>query len=469
MAPELGELLAALPADLEDEASDRGSLDELLSRLSQRPVPVSRLTRFWALGTLQARIALAYLAWWIRTSFQRADQRVEKLNETHLKSAIKLLGTMSYLRGSIMKVGQVLATYPDLMPEQFIDMLGMLYFEAPPMHFSLLREHVRDELGGDPEEIFDDFEPDAFAAASLGQVHRARLKTGQTVAVKIQYPNIGRTIRSDFSNFSALVTPMRLSHDWDNIKTQWEDVRRMLELETDYENEAECLRKARLAFCHEDEFVVPRVYPEHSSTRVLTMDYVPGRHVGPFMKTSPSQERRDRHGRQIVQAGARLYYHHRLLYTDPQPGNYLFLDDGRIGLIDFGACHEFTDEEWDYVSQSELAADRGGDALHPVLLRAADMAGAERIEKERLELMRRWCEWVWEPAAHEGPFDFGNPDYLRRGMNVYGELVKKRFYRSKPVNIWLARDFVGIRAMLYRLKARVDLKSVLDTETTVRS
>lgn len=469
MAPEIGELLAALPAELDEEASPQDSLHELLSRLSRRPIPVGRLTRLWALGTLQAKIALAYLAWWVRTGYQGADERARKLNEAHLKAAIKLLGTMSYLRGSVMKIGQLLANYPDLLPEQFVDMLGMLYFEAPPMHFSLLREHVRNELGADPEEIFNDFETEAFAAASLGQVHRARLKTGRPVAVKIQYPNIGRTIRDDFGNFSALVTPMRLSGDWDNLKEQWEDIRGMLELETDYENEAECLRIARLALCKEDEFVVPRVYPEYSSKRVLTMDYVPGRHVGAFMKSNPSQELRDRHGRQILLAAARLYYHHKLIYTDPQPGNYLFMNDGRIGLIDFGSCHEFTDDEWDYASQVELASKQDRDALRPALLRAADMTDAERVEEERLDLMEKWCEWVWEPLKHQGPFDFGDPDHLRRGMNVYGDLVKKRYYRSKPVNTWLARSFVGVRAMLYRLKARVDMKAVLDSETTVRS
>ncbi len=115
-----------------------------------------------------------------------------------------------------MKVGQTLVNFDDLLPDELVKTLEQLHFEAPPMHYALVREHLHNELGGDPETIFAEFETTAFAAASLGQVHRARLKTGEPVAVKVQYPGIARTIRSDFRNLIAVLTPMRLSKDWQN-------------------------------------------------------------------------------------------------------------------------------------------------------------------------------------------------------------------------------------------------------------
>ena len=161
------------------------------------------------------------------------------------------------------------------------------------MHFALLREHVRNELGGEPEEVFAAFDLAAFAAASLGQVHRARLKSGEEVAVKIQYPGIGTTVRADFRNLSALLLPLRVSKDWENLKAQLEDLRRVLEGETDYEKEAEFQRRACSLFREDDRIVVPRVYEQHSTRRVLTTELLGGVHVHDFLAGNPSQELRD--------------------------------------------------------------------------------------------------------------------------------------------------------------------------------
>jgi aarF domain-containing kinase len=248
-SPRIAELIDALPVECNEPIGAAAEMRALLGELALRRVPTGQLSRLWVLGTLEAKIAAAYLAWWLRNGYAAADRRQRTLNETHLRAALKLMGGMSYLRGAFVKLGQIIATHPDVAPEQFAEVLGHLHSEAPPMHFSLLREFVRGELGADPEDVFDGFETRAFAAASLGQVHRALLKgTGQRVALKVQYPNIGRTIRADFRNLIAFLTPMRLSGDWENIREQFEDVRQKLELETDYEKEAENLRFARAAF-----------------------------------------------------------------------------------------------------------------------------------------------------------------------------------------------------------------------------
>lgn len=468
MKPRIAELIAALPDDLEpvQEASVDETWHRLLNDLAWRPAPTGRFRRLWTLGTLQAKIAAAYFAYWLRGSYADADEKRRRLNETHLKAALQLLGGMGYLRGAIMKMGQMLANYPDVVPEQFADILGRLHFEAPPMHFSLLRELVRNELGKDPEEVFDDFETKAFAAASLGQVHRARLKgSGQQVAIKIQYPGIAQTIRDDFRNMKALAFPMRLGGDWDNLKLQFEDIRRMLDLETDYEQEAENLRIARLAFAEGDEVVVPKVYPELSTRRVLTMEFLEGVHVGQFMASHPSQEVCDRHGHQITLASFRLWYGSRMVYADPHPGNFLFMPDGRLGLIDFGCCHHFTDQDWDYVCEVERASRSSPEAIRKGLIRAADMTPKQQTDEYRMKVLRELCDWIWEPLFHDGPFDFGNPEYFRRGVALFGEATRRRYTRTLPVNTWLNKNFFGLRAILARLKARVDMGAISRHET----
>lgn len=468
MSPKIAELIDALPVDSRDAAESGTALQDLLQELSHKRVPVGRLNRAWVLGTLQAKIAAAYLAWWIRSSYASADERQRTLNETHLKAALRLLGGMGYLRGAIMKLGQVIATLPDVAPVQFADVLGRLHFEAPPMHFSLLREFVRSELGADPEDVFDDFETQGFAAASLGQVHRARLKgTGQRVAIKVQYPNIGRTIRDDVRNMIGLLTPMRLSGDWDNLVGQFDDIRRMLDLETDYEQEAENLRVARSAFGEDDGIIVPRVFPDVSTRRVLTMEYLEGVHLAEFLESNPSQELRDAFGHKITIAAFRTQYRKDMIYPDIQPGNFLLMPDGRLGFIDFGCCLHCTPDDLSYLAEVERAALSGPDAVRKAVMRAADLPPDQAPNEERIKLLTQMFDWAWEPIFTDGPFDFSNPEYFRRGVELFSDHLRRRWVRALPINIWMNKAIFGLRAVLARLGARVDVGAIVRSESTV--
>jgi len=471
--PTLAELLDALPAGIDDgpeAGSAGGELETLLRGLAGRPVPSGRAQRLWSLGTLQARIAAAYLAWWLRNGFRDADARRKGLDETHLAAALLTLGRMSYLRGAVMKLGQLLAHWPDVLPIQFAEVLGRLHAEAPPMHFALLREQVRAELGADPTELFEEFETEACAAASLGQVHRARLRgSGRPVAVKIQYPDIDRTIRLDLGALRAAAFGMRLSGDWENLNRQYDGIQRMLEQEADYEREAELQAEVRECLSGLDDVLVPRVVPELSTKRVLTMDWVEGQHLQPFLAGAPEQERRDRHGAQIARASFRLWYSGRLVYADPHPGNYLFLPDGRLGLIDFGCCHRFSDGEFDYVMEVERSA-RANDpeAIGAALARGCEL-DPQALTAERLDLMRAYADWAWEPLRAEGAYDFSDPEQFSRGARIYGAFMRRGWVRSQPVNVWLTRTFYGVRAMLTHLGARVEYGRILGEESVLKT
>jgi aarF domain-containing kinase len=469
--PTLAELIDALPKGLEEaesSASARAQLEQLLGGRQEKSIPTGQFARAWSLGTLQAKLAAAYAAWWLRSGFQDAEQKRRGLDETHVAAALQVLDRMTYLRGAVMKVGQVLAHWPDVLPAPFVEVLGRLHSQAPPMHFALLREQARRELGADPTEIFDDFETEAFAAASLGQVHRARLKgTGERVAVKIQYPDIARTIRDDLRNLSAAGFGMRLSGDWENLKRQFEGIQRMLEQETDYEQEAQFQEAARRRLADLDEIVVPRVHLQHSSRRVLTTDYLEGSHLEPFLATRPSQELRDRHGSQITRASMRLWYGERLVYADPHPGNYLFLPDGRLGLLDFGCCHRFSEKEFEYVLEVERAAFSADENRVTAALAEGCDLRPEDFTPERMGMMRAYCDWLWGPIRTHQAFDYGAPDQYREGIRLYGEFIKRRWTRSQPVNVWLNKVFFGVRAMLTHLGARVEYGNIMREESPV--
>ena len=196
---------------------------------------------------------------------------------------------------------------------------------------------------------------EAFAAASLGQVLRARLHSGELVAVKVQYPGVARTIRADVANLRRLLFPLRLSKNWDSLNAQFGEVQSVLESETDCEQQAQSLREARAAFREDDAIVVPRVYDEHSTRRVLTMELLEGLSFKALLASNPAQQVRNWFGELSWRASARLYFSRRLLYSDHNPGNYLFIEGGRLGFIDFGGLKRFSDAEWARLRQAYAA------------------------------------------------------------------------------------------------------------------
>ncbi len=462
MPPSIAELLQALPEDA--EIAEPMSLQNTLAAVAQRAVPVGRWRRLRLLGTLQAKIGAAYLMYWLRGWFQTAEEKQRLPAETHWRTALRLLDSMGYMRGAVMKAGQTLANFPDMVPHQFVETLDRLYFDAPPMHWPLLREMVHNELGDDAENVFASFDKQAFAAASLGQVHRARLKTGEEVAVKIQYPGIARTIREDFRNFFFFLLPGRLSKDWESTKNQFDDLRRRLEQETDYVAEAAVLAKVRPLFRDEDGILIPRVYSQHSTTRILTMERLGGVHLQEYLARNPSQEERDEFARKIVRAWYRMQYAGRLLYADFHPGNFLFMDDGRLGVIDFGFVLPFDDELWPVMRNMDRALTTGRREDRIAALKLWLGITEDPSDADYLRFIDEFGDWEMRSSYCGGPFDFGDEADFRRGIDLAGEMVRKRYTRNRPCTPVVARQHMGWRSILYRLKAKIDIRPIAEEE-----
>lgn len=469
MNQHLADLLSTLPNEISNAAREQAetALSSLVKDLQHKSVPTGQVRRAWIFGSVQARIAAAYIANWIRTGWRSSQEKERRRSETRLKAALELLGGMGHLRGAMMKIGQVFANYPNIVPEEFAGILGYFHFEAPSMHFSLLRELVCSQLGADPEDLFDDFETKAFAAASFGQVHRARIKgSGERVAIKIQYPGIARTIREDLRSMKTLLLPMRLRGDWGNFSDQYDEVLRMVEKETDYEQEAENLRVARSAFDADEGILVPKVYPHLSTKRVLTMEFVDGLHLKAFLATNPSQQIRNAYGAKIWLASVRLSSQKRMIYADPHPGNYFFRPDGTLGLVDLGCCRYLSEKEVSYFNAMEKASTEPVETCRETMMMAVDPKAGGVVAADHLVLVKQFSDWCWEPIHHPGDFDFSDSNYFQRGVDIIREIVRRGYLTTRPVNNWQQRSFFGVRAMLYRLAAHVDTGSIYERETS---
>ncbi len=459
--PTLVELMNALP-EVDATPQVEEPAGSPLSNWSLRPVPVGRFRRLGLLGSLQAKIGAAYLFYWLRSWFKNSAENERLLAETHWKTAVRLLDSMSYLRGSLMKVGQTLANFPDIAPREFVETLETLHFAAPPMHWSLLREMVFNELGDDPENLFAEFDKQAFAAASLGQVHRARLKTGEQVAVKIQYPGIARTIGDDFRNLFLFLLPNRLGREWENMRDQFDDLRLRLEQETDYHLEAANLQKARSLFSDADGIVVPRVYPRYSTARVLTMDLVEGVHLDQFLARHPSQEERNNAATRMVKGWYRLMYAGRMLYNDFHPGNFLFLDDGRLGLIDFGYILPLDEELWELFRIMDRSLTTG--LREDRITAMKSFSGLADETSDQMRLYEEFAEWTWCSRDMDEPYDFGVEADFRRGVDLFTEMLRKRYSRGHRTTPTIARGNFGWRSLLYRLQAKIRIRPLAESE-----
>jgi aarF domain-containing kinase len=357
-----------------------------------------------------------------------------------------------------------MANFPNLVPKEFVETLDQLHYDAPPMHWSLLREMVYNELGDDPENLFGAFEKRAFAAASLGQVHGARLRSGEAVAVKIQYPGIGQTIREDFRTFGLFLLPGRLSKDWENAKEQMEDLCLRLEKETDYQAEAAALIRARSLFRPEDGIIVPRVYPELSTARVLTMERLGGVHLKEFLARNPSQQQRNEAARKVVRAWYRLLYAGRVLYADFHPGNFIFMDDGRLGVIDFGMMLPLEDELWELFRKMDRPLTTGNREERIAVLKEWSWLTDDPADADQLRLSDEFADWSWRPRYCGGDFDFGDDDYFRRGVDLLVEMLKKRYSRARPCTPVISRQLFGMISILHRLKAKVNWRPLCEEE-----
>ena len=464
--PSTAELLAALPPDNVKEPAE-ADLEHMLRRLSTREMPTGVVGRMSSLGALSAKLGMAYLAYWIRTWYLPEDKSERALLDTNLRSALNTLETMGYLRGAVAKLGQLLACFPESLPDEFVGTLCNLHFQAPPMHYALIREQLFSELG-DPEEIFAEFDKTAIAAASIGQVHRARLHSGEEVAVKIQYPGIARAIRADLRTLKAAMRPLLFNHNWRAVEAQFDELRTGLERETDYAQEAQNTREIGKLFS-EGPVVVPAIMDRYSTQRVLTMEFLSGMTLDEYLRTDPSTEQRDHYGTWISRALFRLYGE-RLLYTDAHPGNFLFMDGEQLGFIDFGNVRRFTDEEWQFQTAITNLQNTNSDLEEKRRLCAesAMMTETERVKHaEVVDLIVEWLDHYNEPILYEGKFDYGDAAYLQRGAELLRRATKVNWIRQKPQNVFSHRLQFQIPALMHRLRSRVNVPELMRAEKAV--
>ncbi len=421
--------------------------------MTRRPPKTTPLGRLLELGGLAVRAGASTAATYV-SSLGRAAPRKEALRTAELvKNAHRLVTTLGEMKGAAMKVGQMLSLHDEVLPPEVAAVLRRLQAETPSLPLEMVEEQLEKELG-DPLQIFASFEPEAFAAASIGQVHRAVLRDGRRVAVKIQYPGIDRIVEADLGNLRRVLKSVVALVSKVDFEPIWQELRARLREELDYLHEAERMRRMAELHAKVPEVVIPRVVEEATTTRILTTEYEEGLSPDEACSDATPQELKDRWGLVLFEFLLRGLLEHRLLHADPNLANFSFRRDGRVVVYDFGCVKEVPVKlARGYRSLCRAALDGKTEEIPGLLAKM----GVHRADGRPLEeaLAAPWLGLVFEFLRPAPPYRFGADGtfYGRLFDAARGSIAESDDLRFPADIVFVHRTVAGHLGNLTRLKA----------------
>ena len=302
-----------------------------------------RFHRSALVGRTATRIFLAYR--WHGWKNRNADPDIseQELSNVHRRNAESILKTATELKGLIIKLGQILGARADIVPDEYIEVLSQLHDSVPPKPYRVIKPHIERELGAKLDEVFAEFSREPIAAASLAQVHRARLHDGRDVAVKVQYPDIEEIVRVDLQNIQVLTRVAGFFMKDYDLQSMVDELSTNAPLELDFIHEGHNAEACAANFADQDNIVVPKIYWEHTTTRVLIMAFVDGIKITDLEAMDTAGIDRQEVARLLTDSYFKQIFSHGFFHADPHPGN-LFVQPGpKLVIVDFGIAKQLPD------------------------------------------------------------------------------------------------------------------------------
>ena len=329
----------------------------------------------------------------------------------------RLREMLDELGPTFVKFGQLLSTRPDVMPPDIVVELRKLQDDVTPIAFSEIRRVVEEEIGLTIEQAFLSFDEVPLAAASIGQVHRATLPTGDAVVVKVQRPEAPRQVESDLQLMRSAAKVVRervRALDFIDTEALVDEFARAIRQELDYNHEARNAETFRRNFGGSTDVAVPKVIWRYSSARVLTLEYLEGIQFADIDLESRSPEERRELAYRMTDAWMTMIFRHGFFHGDPHPANILLLDDGRIGLVDFGLAGRLTDE--DMTRLTRLFIDAATENVDVLPRRLAELG--LRYPKEREEELKEAIEELFYRYYGSSVSDIDPIQVIREGLDL---------------------------------------------------
>jgi aarF domain-containing kinase len=436
--------------------------------MSRKPppsaVPQSRLGRLARIGFAAGELAVGGAIEGLRRLGQPTDRKAGSPLFT-AATARRLAERLSNLRGAAMKLGQLISLQgDDVLPPEFAQALAVLRSSAAPMPSEQLHRVLGREYGKGWERRFQEFNEEPIAAASIGQVHRARTRDGRDLALKIQYPGVAKSIASDVDNVAALLRMANVLPLDIDVRGIANEAKRQLQQEADYVAEGRFLEQYARLVADDPDLVVPRVHWDYTTPRVMAMDFMDGVPLEDMASEDVPQKQRDSLGAALEHLLFRELFEFHVMQTDPNFANYLYQPDrARLVLLDFGATQEFSAgfvENYRRITRAVIDGDRQAIAEQAVVIGYVD-AGAPR---EQLEAAVDVILLVCEPLRYRGRYDFGASDLPSRARDLGFDLAIRRglLKAPPPATMFLHRKLAGMYLLVARLGARVDVRKLVE-------
>lgn len=424
-------------------------------------IPTGKLGRTGKMVQTGVKVGGNYLRYYSKKAFDSGLGR-EQLDE---ENATDIYDGLKSLKGSALKVAQMLSMERSLLPNAYVEKFSLAQFSVPPLSAPLVRKTFKKYNGKYPEELFDTFATTSVNAASIGQVHRAT-KNGKKLAVKIQYPGVADSISSDLAMVKPIAIRMFNLKGKDSEKYFKEVEGKLLE-ETDYLLELEQSQKISEACKHLPHLKFPQYYKEFSSARIITMDWMEGEHLSEFAKKNQDQEKANKIGQTLWDFY--MYQMHVLkeVHADPHPGNFLVDEEGDLIAIDFG-CIKKVPEDF-YTPYFELAEKENianKDFFHKKLIELEILRADDTPEEIVFfsEMFHQMLSLFTAPF-HGEKFDFSDESFWD-GITELGEkyskdteLRKMNGNRGSKHFLYINRTFFGLYNLLHDLKAEVKVNN----------
>jgi predicted unusual protein kinase regulating ubiquinone biosynthesis (AarF/ABC1/UbiB family) len=376
------------------------------------------------------------------------------------KNAADLTAALGGLKGPLMKVAQLLSTIPDALPPEYTEQLAKLQMSAPPMGWTFVRRRMAAELGPDWESKFAAFSHEAVASASLGQVHKATALDGEELAAKLQYPDMQSAVEADLNQLRILLSlHKRFDPVIDTSEIATEISARLRE-ELDYELEARHMALYGLIFDNDRLIRVPRVRPELSTKRLLTMSWMDGGRLLDY-KTR-SQEERNQITRAMFRAWWYPFSHYAVIHGDPHLGNYtIFEEDGRasgINLLDYGCIRTFAPRFVQGVIDLYHGLERGERSL---VVHAYETWGFTSLSNELIDILNIWAKFIYGPLLDDrvrhiaegvSPSQYGR----REAFTVHKGLKEKGPVKVPREFVFMDRAAIGLGGVFLHLDAELN-------------
>ena len=428
-----------------------------------RAVPRDRLSRMVRLGGMAGGIAGGML--WDGARQFAAGKRP---NLTDLLmtpgNAIKVTNQLAHLRGAAMKVGQLLSMDAgELLPPELADIMARLRADADPMPPKQLQTVLNAQWGAGWISRFAQFNVRPIAAASIGQVHRARTKDGRDLAIKVQYPGVRASIDSDVNNVAGLLRLSRQLPASLDVAPLLAEAKRQLHQEADYTREGHYLTRFGALLADAPEFLVPRLHPDLSTRDVLAMDYIGSVPLDGL--TDAPQSERDRIMTLLIGLLLRELFSFQLMQTDPNFANYRYHPETRqLVLLDFGATREFDDAiVQDFRSLMIAGVDGDQPAARQAMMRIGFFDDQTAVPHQ--DMVMAMFDLAMQPLRQQTAFDFGTTDLATRLRDMGLDLGSARdFWHIPPMDaLFLQRKFAGMYLLAAKLRARVNVRPLLET------